>query len=67
MSSEAIMLASSFHLETIVEGIETAEQLSHVSDLGLGAAQGFLFGRPLDPAYAARLIADRGWPINAGA
>ena len=53
------MLASSFDLETIVEGIETDEQLRHVAGLGLGAAQGYLFGRPLDPALAAERIVER--------
>ena len=53
------MLASSFGLATIVEGIETDEQLRHVAGLGLGAAQGYLFGRPLDPAGAGQRIVER--------
>ncbi len=53
------MLASSFGLATIVEGIETDEQLRHVAGLGLGAAQGYLFGRPLDAAMAGQRIVER--------
>lgn len=37
-------------LEIIAEGIETAEQLEMLRDLGVGVFQGFLFARPVAPA-----------------
>ena len=43
-------------LETTAEGIETAEQLRLVGELGCRRAQGFLLGRPV-PADTARDIA----------
>jgi diguanylate cyclase len=42
-------IAHSYELRAIAEGIETAEQLRHVSQVGCDAAQGFYFGRP-EPA-----------------
>jgi diguanylate cyclase (GGDEF)-like protein/PAS domain S-box-containing protein len=41
-----IKIADSLHLETIAEGIETAEQNAQLTLLGCEAGQGFLFHRP---------------------
>jgi EAL domain-containing protein (putative c-di-GMP-specific phosphodiesterase class I) len=41
-----VRIADSLHLETIAEGIETAEQKAQLTLLGCEAGQGFLFHRP---------------------
>jgi len=41
------ILAASFDLETVIEGIETADDMAMVRDLGFDSAQGFLFAKPL--------------------
>jgi len=45
----AIRLAEVMNLTCITEGIETAEQLQVVKQLGSPYAQGFLFDKPLPP------------------
>lgn len=52
-----LSVADAFAMETIAEGIETAEQLEKVTALGVGAIQGFLYSRPvpLDQAREFRL------------
>ena len=49
-------LGTHLGLVTTAEGIETAEQLRRVGELGCRRAQGFLLGRPM-PAAAARDVA----------
>jgi diguanylate cyclase (GGDEF)-like protein len=44
-------LAASFDLETVIEGVETAEQLQILRSFGRCSAQGYLFARPM-PADA---------------
>jgi EAL domain-containing protein (putative c-di-GMP-specific phosphodiesterase class I) len=41
-----ITLAQNIGLRVIVEGVETAEQLAVIKDLGGNEAQGYLLGRP---------------------
>ena len=43
-------LAYALGLRTVAEGVETAQQLEALIDLGCTAAQGFLFSPPLTPA-----------------
>jgi EAL domain-containing protein (putative c-di-GMP-specific phosphodiesterase class I) len=45
-------IAHAFELSAVAEGIETPEQLRHVTEAGYDAGQGFYFGRP-EPAVAA--------------
>ncbi|MGI9435155.1 MAG: putative bifunctional diguanylate cyclase/phosphodiesterase [Geminicoccaceae bacterium] len=47
-------LATSFDLETVIEGIETADDMAMVRDLGFDTAQGFLFAKPMP----AELVVD---------
>jgi diguanylate cyclase (GGDEF)-like protein/PAS domain S-box-containing protein len=42
-----IMMGDSLNLKTIAEGIEHAEQIDALQDLGCAAGQGFHFARPL--------------------
>ena len=45
-------IAHAFELSAVAEGIETAEQLRHVTEVGYDVGQGFYFGRP-EPAGTA--------------
>ncbi|HYG77903.1 MAG TPA: EAL domain-containing protein [Planctomycetota bacterium] len=49
-------LAHNLEMRVVAEGIETAEQLAHLRELGCEMGQGFLFSRPLDEAAALELI-----------
>ncbi|MBW4090834.1 MAG: EAL domain-containing protein [Proteobacteria bacterium] len=59
-------LGTHLGLVTTAEGIETAEQLRRVGELGCRRAQGFLLGRPL-PAAEARALAWSRLPVEAPA
>jgi diguanylate cyclase (GGDEF)-like protein len=48
-------LANRWHASIVAEGVETAEQLTVIRELGLGAGQGYLLGRP-GPERAAEPI-----------
>jgi diguanylate cyclase (GGDEF)-like protein len=43
-------MAASFNMTVVAEGIETVDQWTHVRDMGITYAQGYLFGRPM-PAH----------------
>ena len=45
-----VYLARSFGMTCIAEGVETTEQLAVLRDLGVGAGQGWLLGRPMRAA-----------------
>jgi predicted signal transduction protein with EAL and GGDEF domain len=49
-------LAQNLGGTTIAEGVETAEQLVALRDLGCEHAQGFLFSKPLDPSAIETLL-----------
>lgn len=51
-----IGLGDSLNLDVIAEGVETADQLSHLRAAGCGEAQGYYFGRPMPAADLAHLI-----------
>ncbi|WP_158300976.1 cyclic diguanylate phosphodiesterase [Chromobacterium sp. ATCC 53434] len=56
-------LAAKLGLETVAEGVETAEQLAYLSQLGVGWLQGFHIARPMPlDEFARRLIAGDTWP-----
>ena len=42
-------LATRFGLHTVAEGVETADQLALLRDLGCDSAQGFHLHRPMPP------------------
>jgi diguanylate cyclase (GGDEF)-like protein len=39
-------LANQWHASVVAEGVETAEQLAVIRELGMGSGQGYLLGRP---------------------
>ena len=53
-----IVLAHNLDLEVVAEGVETADRLDKLQELGCDYAQGFLLGRPLDPPAAEQLVGD---------
>ncbi|NTW40515.1 MAG: EAL domain-containing protein [Cellulomonadaceae bacterium] len=60
MFAFVVDLARAIGARTVVEGVETAEQLAEVTTAGCDMAQGFFLSRPLTPAAATRLL--RGVP-----
>ncbi len=44
----AITLAAAFDLDTVGEGVETEDQLSHLLELGCGTGQGYHIGKPMN-------------------
>ncbi len=55
-------LAGNLSLSVVAEGVETADQLARLRELGCGRAQGYLFARPLPPDELASLVrSDARW------
>ncbi|GIF23846.1 diguanylate cyclase (GGDEF)-like protein [Actinoplanes tereljensis] len=59
-----IDLAAGLRLGTIAEGVETAEQVVLLRELGCDRAQGFFYSRPVPEADATRLIQDSATAIR---
>jgi diguanylate cyclase (GGDEF)-like protein/PAS domain S-box-containing protein len=51
-----LQLASHLGIGVVAEGVETAEQLAHLQQLGCPLGQGFWFARPLDSDGAGALL-----------
>jgi diguanylate cyclase (GGDEF)-like protein/PAS domain S-box-containing protein len=61
-------MAESLDLQSIAEGIETAEQLAVVRSLGCELGQGYLFSRPVPPEEIGRMLVEGTvWPVDADA
>lgn len=43
-----VRLAQELHISTVVEGVETSEQLDFIRNVGCDMAQGYYFDRPID-------------------
>ena len=57
-----INLSATLGLRVIAEGIETAEHLARLRDLGCDYGQGYFFSKPVDAAaIEALLAADKSW------
>jgi diguanylate cyclase (GGDEF)-like protein len=54
-----LSLCSELGLGTIVEGVETEQELSLLKSIGVQFVQGFHFSRPLSPEAARNLLATR--------
>jgi EAL domain-containing protein (putative c-di-GMP-specific phosphodiesterase class I) len=57
-------LARALGMEVVVEGLETADHVERMRGLGIPFAQGFYFARPLPPAEALQLLAERRRPAG---
>jgi len=60
--STIITLAKNLQLQVVAEGVETREQLIFLEKAGCHYVQGFLFGKPVDTAGAAKLL-EEGIPL----
>ena len=58
--SSTIALAHALGIPTTAEGVETAEQLDRLAELGCDVAQGYLFARPVPAREAIAHIASDG-------
>ena len=56
----AVALTSSLGAEAVAEGVESAEQMHAVADLGFALAQGYYCGRPRPADETADVLAARG-------
>jgi len=52
-----IDLAQNMRMDVIAEGVESFEQVLHLRDLGIRAAQGFVFSPPLPASAFLELVA----------
>jgi len=54
-----IALAHGLNLTVVAEGVETADQLEQLADLGCDHVQGYLFAKPIDPAEFGAFLGKR--------
>ena len=53
-----VRLVDTLNVTTVIEGIETREQLDYASALGIDIAQGFYFSRPVAPGKIQQLMTE---------
>ncbi|MCX7827979.1 MAG: EAL domain-containing protein [Thermanaerothrix sp.] len=53
-------MAKALKLETVVEGVETREQCSAVTNMGIGCIQGFLFSPPMPLKSLESMVSESG-------
>ncbi len=56
MVAAITQLGQTLHLEVVAEGLETAEQVDVLRDLGCPLGQGYHFARPLTAGDAVKLL-----------
>jgi diguanylate cyclase (GGDEF)-like protein/PAS domain S-box-containing protein len=62
-----VTLAHHLGMDAVAEGVETADQLALLRQLGCQTVQGYLFAQPLTEGEADTLLADReGWELQGG-
>ncbi len=59
IATSIIQLAHNLDLEVVAEGVETAEQLAILIELGCDIAQGYYFSRPVPPSSLPELSLQR--------
>jgi EAL domain-containing protein (putative c-di-GMP-specific phosphodiesterase class I) len=52
-------IAESLAMRLVAEGIETSQQLRHLSNIGIGLLQGYFLYRPMQRSEATRWLASR--------
>ena len=52
-----ISIGHIMNLEVIAEGVEEGDQMETLRDIGCDFIQGFIWGRPMPPEEAEKLIA----------
>ena len=57
VADSIVAMAHRLGLSVIAESVETPEQLGDLCAMGVDAAQGYLFDRPLSPELVAALLA----------
>ena len=57
-----VQLAQNLKMKVIAEGIETAEQLSELAQMGCEFGQGYFFSKPLSPEAARQFIKENKAP-----
>ena len=65
-----VELARALHLDSVAEGVETADQRDRLSELGCSLGQGYFLSRPLAPEavpdHLARAATDHGAVVHVG-
>ncbi|MGE3909054.1 MAG: EAL domain-containing protein [Chloroflexota bacterium] len=59
LAQTIVQLARTLRLSTVAEGIETAEQLARLQELGCDHGQGFFFSRPVPSERISELLRGR--------
>ena len=54
-----IDIAKGLHLTTVVEGVETREQLTLLEEIGVHRVQGYFIGKPVLPEIAVRMMDEK--------
>jgi len=60
-----VLVARALGIQTVAEGVETPEQARLLDELGCSMAQGFLFGRPMEPKALSDWLGARLEPVAA--
>ena len=61
--SAIIALAHALHMTVVAEGVETAYQLRMLKDMHCDEIQGYLLGKPMDPAHFEQLVRGENEPV----
>jgi EAL domain-containing protein (putative c-di-GMP-specific phosphodiesterase class I) len=64
LAEAVVQLGRALRLQTVAEGIETADQWSTLHTLGCEYGQGYLFARPVEPGEIERLLAKPGEALH---
>lgn len=56
-----VLMAKTLKMQTLAEGVETAEQVAFLKEIGCGKIQGFYFGRPTPETEAENAFEKQGY------